>query len=66
MTILRGGLAKPPENRDILQALMSFSRDAGDMRSALDYAERLARTAPDDRDLAGLIQDLRREATKPK
>jgi Flp pilus assembly protein TadD len=55
MTILRDGLAKHPENRDILQALMSFSRDAGDMRSALDYAERLARMAPDDRDLVGLI-----------
>jgi hypothetical protein len=65
MTILRSGLAKHPQDRDILLALMSFSREAGDIGSALEYAERLALMAPNDRDLASLIQDLRRQATKP-
>jgi predicted CXXCH cytochrome family protein len=65
-TILREGLARHPDDRDVLLALISFSRDAGDIQSALEYAERLARTAPNDRDLASLIQDLRRQAAKPK
>jgi Flp pilus assembly protein TadD len=64
MSILRDSLAKHAEDRDILQALISFNRDAGDFRSALEYAERLARMTPDDRDLAGLIQDLRRQTAK--
>jgi hypothetical protein len=40
-----------------------FSRDGGDADLALDYAERLARIAPVDPNLAGLIQELRRRAT---
>ena len=39
---------------------MTFNRDAGDIAAALDYAERLARLAPDDRGLADLVADLRR------
>src|SRR5262245_35590928 len=65
MTVLREGLARHPEDRDILLALVSFSRDAGDIRSALEYAERLTRIAPNDRDLAGLVQDLQRRANRP-
>jgi predicted CXXCH cytochrome family protein len=63
--VLRDGLARHPDDRDILQALMSYSRDAGDIATALAYAERLARIVPDDRDLAALIQVLRRQAAKP-
>jgi predicted CXXCH cytochrome family protein len=66
MTILRDGLAKHSEDRDILLALMSFSRDAGDIRSALDYAERLARIAPHDQQLAHAIEDLRSRLNAPK
>jgi predicted CXXCH cytochrome family protein len=65
-TVLREALATHPDDRDILQALMSYSRDAGDIATALGYAERLARIVPNDRDLATLIQDLRRQAAKPK
>src|SRR5499426_751407 len=65
MTVLREGLARHPEDRDILLALVSFSRDAGDIRSALEYAERLTRIAPNDRDFAGLVQDLQRRANRP-
>jgi predicted CXXCH cytochrome family protein len=63
--VLRDGLARHPDDRDILQALMSYGRDAGDIATALAYAERLARIVPNDRDLATLIQDLRRQAAKP-
>jgi Flp pilus assembly protein TadD len=65
MTILRDGLAKHPEDRDILLALMRFSRDAGDIRSALEYAERLARIAPHDQQLAHAIEDLRSPLNTP-
>jgi predicted CXXCH cytochrome family protein len=65
MTGLKENLARHPADRDTLLALVTFSRDAGDVGSALEYAERLARIAPNDRNLAGLIQDLRRQAIKP-
>lgn len=66
MNALKAGLAKHPDNRDILSALTAFSRDAGDKVSALEYAGQLARIAPDDRDLANFIQDLRRQIEKPE
>jgi Flp pilus assembly protein TadD len=65
MTILKDGLAKHPEDRAILQALMSFSRDAGDIRSALEYAEQLARIVPHDQQLARAIEDLRTRLNTP-
>jgi len=65
MAVLKDGLANHPDDRDILLALVTFSRDAGDIGSALEYAERLNRIAPNDRDLAGLIADLRRRAQTP-
>jgi predicted CXXCH cytochrome family protein len=64
MTVLNGALKNHPGNREILQALVSFSRMAGDAKGALGYAEQLAVVAPDDQGLAALIRDLRR-AIKP-
>jgi tetratricopeptide (TPR) repeat protein len=65
MAILEESLARHPDDRDTLQALMTFSRDSGDVGSALEYAERLARIPPADPNLADLIQDLRRESGRP-
>jgi Flp pilus assembly protein TadD len=65
MTVLRESLMRHPDDRDTLQALIGFSRDAGDAAAALEYAERLARITPNDRELAGLIEVLRRAAKKP-
>ncbi len=65
MTVLKAGLARHPADRDILLALVTFSRAAGDADTALDYAERLARIVPDDRSVAGLIQELRRQTNRP-
>lgn len=54
------------EDRDILLALVTFSRDAGDFASALKYGERLARIAPEDRDVANFVQSLRVGEAKRK
>jgi Flp pilus assembly protein TadD len=58
--------SKRAEDRDILLAVITFSRDAGDLTTALEFAERLARIAPDDRQIAGFVQSLRALADKPK
>jgi predicted CXXCH cytochrome family protein len=65
VTVLKERLVAHPDDRDVLLALVTFSRDAGDVGSALEYAERLNRVAPNDHDLASLIQDLRRRVAKP-
>ena len=62
MTVLKEALRNHPKDREILQALVSFSRVAGDAAAALGYAEKLATVGPPDQDLATLIQELRRAA----
>jgi tetratricopeptide (TPR) repeat protein len=62
MNVLKHSLDQHPDDRDTLQALTSFSRAVGDLSTALDYAERLARISPDDQGLARLIQELRHQA----
>ena len=61
MTVLKEDLTRHPNDRDTLLALISFSRDAGDPGTALEYAEQLARIAPVDPNISALIQDLRRQ-----
>ena len=46
-------------DRDTLLALISFSRDAGDVPTALEYTEQLARIEPTNREPATLIETLR-------
>jgi Flp pilus assembly protein TadD len=65
MIVLKDGLARHPANRDILSALVAFNRDAGDLVSSLEYAERLTRLAPDNRNLAKFVEELRRQIEKP-
>jgi Flp pilus assembly protein TadD len=65
MVILKDSLARHPDDRDTLLALVTFNRDAGDIGAALEYAERLVRLAPNDRSLAGLVEDLQRRQKKP-
>jgi tetratricopeptide (TPR) repeat protein len=64
IAVLKDSLARHPDDRDTLLALVTFGRDGGDPGSALEYAERLARITPLDRGLAGLIKELRRQAGK--
>jgi len=61
MTVLKGNLGRHPNDRDSLLALISFSRDSGDAKSALDYAQRLAQIVPADQGLTALIDALRRQ-----
>jgi Flp pilus assembly protein TadD len=62
--VLKDNLARHPNDRDTLWALVSFSREAGDSKSALEYAERLFRLLPGDSRLARLIEELRSQITK--
>ena len=66
LTVLKDILTRRPDDQDTLMAIVSFSRDAGDLETALAYAEQLARITPIDPKLAALIEDLRRKAKKPE
>ena len=59
MQILKENLARHPDDRDTLLALVTFNRDAGNTGAALEYAEQLSRITPNDRDLTRLTDDLR-------
>jgi tetratricopeptide (TPR) repeat protein len=63
--VLKEALKRHPGDREILQALISFSREAGDATAALSYAEQLAVVTPDDQRLAALIRELRQSTTAP-
>jgi predicted CXXCH cytochrome family protein len=60
LTVLKGNIARHPNDIDTLTALVAFSRGAGDDVSALAFAETLSRANPNDRGLAVLVQDLQR------
>ena len=60
LAYLKGSLVGHPENRDIIMAIVSFSREAGDTATALQYAEKAARIAPDDPTVRGIVGELRR------
>jgi Flp pilus assembly protein TadD len=59
MKVLKENLARHPDDRETLLALVTFNRDAGDVGAALEYAERLSRITPNDHDLTRLTDDLR-------
>ena len=65
MTVLKDILTRHPGDRETLLALISFSRDAGDFPTALEYAERLAGMRPGDPDVIALIENLRRQIKAP-
>jgi predicted CXXCH cytochrome family protein len=62
--ILKESLARHPNDRDTLLALVTFNRDADDIGAALEYAEQLTRLAPNDRELNSLVGDLRSRLKK--
>jgi Flp pilus assembly protein TadD len=64
MMVLRENLVRHPDDRNTLLALIGYNRDAGDFKSALENAEHLAKTSLGDRDLANLIEDLRRKTKR--
>ena len=58
LNVLKENLARHPNDRDTLVALIWFNRDAGNFADALHYAELLAVITPDDHNLINLIQEL--------
>jgi predicted CXXCH cytochrome family protein len=62
---LKDNLARHPNDRDTLSALIGFSRDTGDFAGALRYAEELAKSDPDNAELKSLIEQLRKGTTPP-
>ncbi len=65
IAVLAASLTRHPEDRDTLLALVEFNRATGDVAAALGYAERLARIAPNDPEVARLISELRRQQAPP-
>ena len=65
LAVLKESLSRHPSDRDVLRALVSFSRDDGDAAAALEYAQQLARIAPSDPSVARLIKDLQRQGKEP-
>jgi tetratricopeptide (TPR) repeat protein len=63
ITYLKDSLTGHPESRDIIMAIVSFSREVGDSAVALQYAEQAARIAPDDPTIRGIVQELRRQVS---
>jgi Flp pilus assembly protein TadD len=58
---LKDSLTGHPDNRDMIVAIISFSREAGDTATALQYAERMAKLAPDDPAVKSMVDELRRQ-----
>ena len=58
---LKESLTGHPANLDIVMAIVSFSREAGDAATALQYAEQALKIAPDDPAIRGLAEELRRQ-----
>jgi predicted CXXCH cytochrome family protein len=66
IAVLKESLARHPSDRDTLLALISWLREKGDFAAALEYAEKLARIAPDYANVRTLVESLRRQASKPE
>jgi len=58
ISALKQILVDHPNDRDALQAMITFTRDAGELPTALDYAKKLARLAPTDPDVKALVAAL--------
>ena len=55
-------LSRHPGDRETLAALVSFEQEAGDAAAALSYAERLFAIMPEDPNLRGLIEALKKQS----
>ena len=58
ISVLQENLARHPNDRETLAALVALNRDAGDAGAALEYAKRLAQLFPGDHALNALIKSL--------
>jgi tetratricopeptide (TPR) repeat protein len=58
LVVLREFDARHPYNLEILDALISMNREAGDAKAALAYARKLAEALPDDAGVKRLVHEL--------
>jgi hypothetical protein len=58
LTVLKAADARQPYNLDILSALISMQREAGDNKAALVYARKAAEALPDNKEIKQLITEL--------
>jgi len=58
LALLRKTNQAHPGDRDVLEALISFNRDAGNIKAASAYARKLADVAPDDPSVQQLLRQL--------
>jgi Tfp pilus assembly protein PilF len=58
LTVLKAANARQPYNLDILSALISIRREAGDTQAALVYARKAAEALPDNKEITQLITEL--------
>lgn len=55
---------RSPFDADVLRALISMSREAGNVRAALEAARELAEALPDDPDVSRLVSELAAEQSE--
>jgi predicted CXXCH cytochrome family protein len=60
ITVLEGAHRQRPADRDVLAALASYLAEQGDVKRALQYAEKLAALDPADPTARTLVESLRR------
>jgi len=58
LAVLRKAHRQHPEHRDLLIALTTISRDAGDITSALEYARALVQLMPEDPSAQALFTEV--------
>ena len=58
LAVLKAADASHPYNIDILSALISMQREAGDNKAALIYARKAAEALPDNTEIKQLITEL--------
>ncbi len=63
--VLRGALARRPNNREILSALASYEAEAGDDASALGHVQALEKLEPDDPRWSQYAAALRAKLVRP-
>jgi Flp pilus assembly protein TadD len=59
IAVLEQAHKRRPADRDTLSALAAFERDAGNLQSAITYAEQLVQLDPNDPNAKGLLTELR-------
>ncbi len=58
LALLRAANTRNPNDMEVLSALISLNREAGDVKAALVYAKKAAEILPDDPGVKRLLAEL--------